>query len=256
MMITSTHNPLVQEVKELLNRPKARKDAKSFVVEGVRLVDEAIQAGLVPRRVLYTASLNERGAALVTAIQAMGVETYQASESVLQAASDTQTPQGLVAIVPFLTAPLPESPNFVLLLDQVRDPGNVGTILRSAAAAGVQAVLLAPGSADLYAPKVLRAGMGAHFRLPVRAMDWDDLTAYLAPLHVYLADAEGKVLYTEADFTGPLVLIIGGEAEGAGEQVNGLNPIRVQVPMPGKMESLNAAMAAGILMFEVVRQRG
>ena len=122
-------------------------------------------------------------------------------------------------------------------------------------------MLLPPGSTDPYAPKVLRSAMGAHFRLPVQSLDWDGLRAYLAPPTpgaqpvVYLADAAGGQPYTQADLRRPLALVIGGEAAGAGAQMSALAQARLHIPMPGKMESLNAAVAAAILMFEVVRQR-
>jgi TrmH family RNA methyltransferase len=163
--------------------------------------------------------------------------------------------------------PLPPAPNFALILDGVRDPGNLGTILRTAAAAGVQVVLLPPGSTDPYAPKVVRSAMGAHFRLPVHSLDWDMLRSYLNPPGpglmpaVFLADAAGGQPYTQADLRRPLALVIGGEAAGAGAEMAALAQARLHIPMPGSadtnqpVESLNAAVAAAILMFEVVRQR-
>jgi len=146
-------------------------------------------------------------------------------------------------------------------LKALRDPGKLGTLLRTAAAAGAQALLLAPGCVDAFSPKVLRAAMGAHFRLPIRSLGWAELRAYLRPvgqerrLRTYLADSAGGLPHTHADFRAPLALIVGGEAEGAGAEGQSLAQSRVHIPMPGQAESLNAAVAAGILMFEVVRQR-
>jgi TrmH family RNA methyltransferase len=173
----------------------------------------------------------------------------------MQAASDTQTPQGLLAVLPITPRLLPTDPTFILILDQIRDPGNLGTILRTAAAAGADVLVLPPETADPYAPKVVRAAMGAHFRLPIHTLSWEELRTFTAPLHIYLADAGGTVTHTKTDFTHPLALIIGGESHGASEEVKALNPTPIRIPMPGKTESLNAAIAAGILIFEVVRQR-
>jgi TrmH family RNA methyltransferase len=175
----------------------------------------------------------------------------------MRAASDTQTPQGILVVLEPRDLRLPPHPDFLFIVDQVRDPGNLGTILRTAAAAGVDGVLLPPGTVDVYAPKVVRAAMGAHFRLPIRLLSWEEIGAQLesSDLRTYLADARKGVEYTQADFRSPLALIIGSEAEGAGAQAQSLAEERVFIPMPGGMESLNAAIAAGILLFEVVRQR-
>jgi TrmH family RNA methyltransferase len=150
----------------------------------------------------------------------------------------------------------PANSTFLLILDGIRDPGNLGTLLRTAQAAGVQAVFLPPGGADAFSPKVVRAGMGAHFRLPIISMDWDQIRSQFSNLSIFLADCERGAAHFQARFDIPLALIIGGEAAGAGSQASNLATSRVHIPMPGKAESLNAAIAGAILMFEVVRQRG
>ena len=173
----------------------------------------------------------------------------------MRSASDTETPQGLQVALEWRAAPLPAPLDFVFIPDKLRDPGNLGTMLRTAAAAGVQAVLLPPETTDAFAPKVLRAGMGAHFRLPVQALVWEDMAGLISGLNIYLASAGEGLPYTQADFKIPLALIVGGEAEGASPQATRLSTARVHIPMPGGSESLNAAIAAGVLMFEVLRQR-
>jgi TrmH family RNA methyltransferase len=176
---------------------------------------------------------------------------------VLRAASDTQAPQGLLVVLPTRSRPIPPRPDFLLIADAVRDPGNLGTMLRTAAAAGVEGFLLPPGAVDPFSPKVVRAGMGAHFRLPVHALEWEEIDQLLqrTALQVFLAAAGRGLAYTQADFRQPLALIVGGEAEGAGDQSRSLSGAQVHIPMPGGMESLNAAVAAAVLLFEVVRQR-
>lgn len=256
-MITSSQNPKIKQVRALQARAKARREAGEFVIEGVRLAEEAVQAGWTPNLVLYGEGLGERGQNLVEKLQAEGVLVEQVAPHVMKAASDTQTPAGLLLVLPVATNPLPRELDFVLVLDQVRDPGNLGAILRSAAAAGVGAVLMPPGSVDPWGPKVLRSAMGAHFRLPVQSLAWDEIGAQceVHDLRVYLAAAGEGQVYSEADFTPPLALIIGGEAKGAGRRAQNLTDARVHIPMPGDVESLNAGVAAGILLFEVVRQR-
>jgi TrmH family RNA methyltransferase len=260
-MITSPRNPKIQHVRNLMAHPKARREHQAFVVEGVRLVEEALQSGWEPQLVLYAEELSARGLAAVEGFAKRGVITEAVSAQVLKSAADTETPQGVLAVLRMQPLGLPSDPGFVMILDGLRDPGNLGTILRTAAAAGVQAVFLPPETTDPYAPKVVRAAMGAHFRLPMRSLSWPELRPYIRqahpdnPLRVYLADSSGGLPHTRADFRSPLALIVGGEAEGAGAEAQSLADARVHIGMPGKAESLNAAVAASILMFEVVRQR-
>ncbi|MCU0486169.1 MAG: RNA methyltransferase [Anaerolineales bacterium] len=254
-MITSVQNPKIQWVRKLQNQPRLRREEAVFVVEGVRLVEEALAAGWQASLVLFTQGLSERGAQVVQGFARLGAQVEQVSSGVMEAISDTQTPQGLLAVVKTRLLPFPERLDFVLVVDGVRDPGNLGTILRTAAAAGVQAVLLPPGNVDAWAPKVLRAAMGAHFRLPLRSLNWEALNDLLYRLPVYLADAGSGLPYTQANLCSPLALMVGGEAAGAGQQGQNLASQRIHIPMPGEMESLNAAAAAAVLLFEIVRQR-
>jgi RNA methyltransferase, TrmH family len=260
-MISSTHNPKIQWVRSLQTQAHARQEAQAFVVEGVRLAEEALTADWQAQLVLYSAEIGPRGMAVVEGFMRRQAPVEQVTPQVLKAAADTETSQGLLAVLSMQPLPLPEKPDFLLIPDEVRDPGNLGTILRTAGAAGVQSVLIPPGSADHFAPKVVRAAMGAHFRLPVGRLDWEELRQLLAPrveggLCIYLADSSGGLEYTRADFRRPLALIVGGEARGAGNKALDLAQQKVHIPMPGGAESLNAAVAAGILLFEVLRQRG
>ncbi len=254
-MITSAQNPRIQWIRKLQRQPRFRATEGVFIVEGVRLVEEAWQAGWQPELVLYTPDLSPRGQDLLKRLAPAGVE--QVSLAVMQSASDTQTPQGILAVLPLRCLPLPGALSFILVLDHLRDPGNLGTILRTAAAAGVEGVILTPGSADPYAPKVVRSAMGAHFRLPILSLDWGEIRRLLRPevVNVYLTVVQGGVPYTQVNFTAPAALIIGGEAEGAGAEARNLTDRQVYIPMQAGVESLNAAVAAAILMFEVVRQR-
>jgi TrmH family RNA methyltransferase len=258
-MITSVHNPRIQSVRKLQTQAKRRQEEQVFVVEGVRLAEEALHAGWEAQLVLFTDALDKRGKAVVDGFSTQGVPFEQVSEIVMKAVSETETPQGLLVVLTQQTLPVPQLPDFLLILDGVHDPGNLGTVLRTAAATGVQAALLAPGCADAWSPKVLRAGMGAHFRLPVHNLSWQDIRHMLKQsmlgLRIYLADSSGGIAYTEVDFSTPLALIVGGEAAGAGTEAESLADEKVHIPMPGGSESLNAAVAASILLFEVVRRR-
>ena len=253
-MITSAQNSKLKLARSLMGRPKERQAAGAFVAEGVRLVEEALAAGWPFRTVLYTSALRARGLELVRKLEAQGCEVEQVSEELLNAISETETSQGLLAILECAPLPLPQRLDFVLIPDSLRDPGNLGTLLRTAAAAGVQAVLLPPETADAFAPKVLRAGMGAHFHLPIHALGWEEIRTATRSLTVTLADMRGRPCW-ETDLGRPLALIIGGEAEGASAEARRLADESISIPMPGRAESLNAGVAGAILLFEVVRQR-
>jgi TrmH family RNA methyltransferase len=259
-MITSRHNPKVQLVRKLQDQVKVRREQQAFVIEGVRLAEEALRSGWTAQQVFFTPQLNVRGSVVVEAFAAQGVPCEQVSEAVMKALSQTETPQGLVVTLNQQILPLPPAASFLLVLDGLRDPGNLGTILRTAAAAGVEGVLMAPGCVDAWSPKVLRSAMGAHFRLPMLGQNWQEIQHVInsSPSHltVYLADSAAGTSYTQVDFCSPLALIVGGEAAGAGNEATSLADMKVHIPMPGGSESLNAAIATGVLLFEVLRQRG
>ena len=185
----------------------------------------------------------------------MDVPCYGVSEPVMKACSDTVTPQGILAVLPIPDLPLPERPTLTLILDRVRDPGNLGAILRTALAAGVEQVLLASGTVDGSNPKVVRAAMGAHLRLPIAARRWGAIAEAVAGCDVWLATASGETVYTAVDWTRPVALIVGGEASGAGERAQALAQGQVSIPMAAGVESLNTAMATAVILFEAVRQR-
>ena len=253
-MITSSQNPKIKLARTLLGRAKERREAGAFVVEGVRLVEEAEARGWRFRFALYDDSLNARGSSLVEHLLSREIEVEEVSEPLMKSLSDTETPQGILAVLELNQLPLPDSPNFILIPDQIRDPGNLGTLLRTAAAAGVQTVFLPPETTDAFAPKVVRSGMGAHFRLPIQSMRWEKIRREIEGLQVYLADMDGQSCW-EMDLREPLVLIIGNEAEGASEPAREVATQKISIPMYGDIESLNAGVAGSVLMFEVVRQR-
>jgi RNA methyltransferase, TrmH family len=255
-MITSSQNPKLKLVRSLMGRAKERREENAFVIEGVRLIEEAVLAGWRFQFVLYSDGLSERGRDLVNVLTAHRIEVDEVAGDLLQKLSDTETPQGILAVLQCSRLPIPDSLNFLLIPDQIHDPGNLGTLLRTAAATGVQAVLLPSETADAFAPKVLRAGMGAHFRLPIHSMTWEEISQMCktTDLQMVLADMNGKSCW-ETDLRQPLALIIGGEAEGASEEARKLATQKISIPMAGNVESLNAGVAGSVLMFEVVRQR-
>lgn len=254
-MITSAQNSRIQLVRSLLGRSKERRQSGAFVVEGVRLLEEALAAGWTFRFALYSHALSARGQGLLQHLSEAGVDSEEVAEQLLTSTSGTENPQGLLAVLESKSLPIPEQLDFTLILDEIRDPGNLGSLLRSAAAAGVQAVFLTPGSADAFAPKVVRSGMGAHFRLPIHLLEWEAICDRLQGLKFVLAEMEAPLACWQADFRSELALIIGGEAEGASLAARQFCSERVHIPMAAGTESLNAAAAGAILLFEVKRQR-
>jgi TrmH family RNA methyltransferase len=272
-MIDSPSNSIVRDLRAL-QTPKARKEQKRFLVEGVRLVRDALAAGWGPASLLYDPASLKRtkmGTELLYAIsEPRLLDNYrgaiqEASDRAIAAASSTQHSQGVVASFHIREWELPGAGKdmpLVLICDDVQDPGNLGTILRAAEAAGVSAVLLTRDCVDLYNPKVVRAGMGAHFRLPAfPEQDWSQVKAISGKLGVdlqrlFATEAEAAQSYDEIDWRLASALIISNEAHGLSEDARevaqgGL----VSIPMLGDTESLNAAMAATVVLFEAARQR-
>ncbi len=205
-MITSTGNNRIREAKKLQRRRHRHAEGR-LLVEGLRLLQDAVGAGAQPDVVFYAADLigdNDTIIGLIHRLEAVGVECVSCSPQVFLSLAETVTPQGIAAIVPLPQLPLPERSSLALILDRLRDPGNAGTLLRSAEAAGVDRVLFAPDTVDPFNDKVVRAGMGAHFRLALRVCNsWDEVASYLAPNQsLYLADAQVETVYDQVDWRG------------------------------------------------------
>jgi RNA methyltransferase, TrmH family len=257
--ITSNKNQHVQHIRELLAKKTTREQSGYFVVEGVRLCEEAINQGVQPKLVMYSKTCSERGIHLVRQAQEAGAKVLSVEANILNTLSDTETAQGLLMVVPDQIKTLPEKLDFVVIVDQLRDPGNFGTILRSAVAAGAQAVFCTPGSVDAWSPKVVRSAMGAHFHIPIVKSTWKEIHKLCKSqeehLTLFLAESGGGIALWQADLKQPVALVIGGEADGAIPEVKADVDTLLNIPMPGGFESLNAAVAASVILFEVVRQR-
>ncbi len=258
-LITSFKNPKIQMVRELLASRKSREEHSASVIEGVRLSEEAVRCGVLPETVIFTVELSTRGMELLSSIPNGKTAFIKIPPDLMRKISATEADQGLMLIIPLQPNPKIGKVDFVLILDEVKDPGNMGTILRTAAAAGAQAMIIAPGCVDPYAPKVLRSGMGAHFNIPILMLNWPEIVEFCKRpgnnLTVYLAEsASGTSMWT-MDLRQPIAIIIGSEADGASMDAKQAASMVINIPMPGGSESLNASIAAGILLYEVVRQR-
>jgi TrmH family RNA methyltransferase len=252
-MITSTSNPKIKLVRKLMEQRRARARENAFPIEGARLLEEAWNAGIVPRFCLHTGEWAETavGKSWIERLSSRNVECQEIAPGLLSEVTDTVSAQGVVAVVPMPRLPWPDDIPLLLVLDRVQDPGNLGAILRTAYAAGIRGVALTPGTVDPHNPKAVRAGMGAHFHVPVRRIR--DLEEELRGYRVYVSDVREGVSCWEVDWSPPVALVVGSEAHGVGPMARSLADAAVHIPMPGAAESLNAAVAASLMIYAARR---
>lgn len=260
-MLTSLQNEQVKYVVNLHKR-KFREETGEFLVEGWRFVEEAIRRGAEIARVFVCPEHQiEAWPSLAEAIDKRRIPVNRVDEKVLRKMSDTENPQGILAIV---TQPEwtwkdieIESDQVLLVLDGIQDPGNCGTILRTALAAGIQQVCLTEGTVDIYNPKVLRSTMGAIFSLKILShCQPEEILTFCAKqeLRIVTGDIDGENLY-HTDLPLPLALVVGNEGNGPSPKFRGSDVSRITIPMSHEVESLNVAMASGIILYELVRRR-
>lgn len=256
-MITSTSNPQVKRLIQLQKKGKARNEEKVFVVEGLRMYMEVPQEQV--EKVYISESLYNRKK------QELNLEKFEVeilSDHVFDHVSDTKTPQGILCIVKQKKYELEkllslQNPHFIVL-DNLQDPGNLGTIVRTAEGAGVDAVFLSKESVDIYNPKTIRSTMGSIYRMPIIYVE--DVLELLKEfkqkgIKSYAAHLQGENAYDKEDYKTGTAILIGNEGNGLREEVAKEADIWVRIPMCGQVESLNAAVAASVFMFEVFRQR-
>lgn len=248
---------VVQLCERLGRERRAREETGLALLEGVRLVEEALHSGVELEQVLWSEELTAkpRGETLLAELAAAGVRLTFVTPAALARAADTETPQGIVGLFRPRRWRLDElGSGLVLLLENLQDPGNLGTILRSMEALGGAGVVLA-GGVDPYNPKVVRSAMGALFRLPLIRTTLAEVLEGLRGRPVWVADLGGAHAPWQADLAGDAVLIIGNEGNGPSAEAVAAAGGVVTIPMPGPTESLNAGVAAALLLYESMRQR-
>lgn len=272
--ITSLANPHVTQVRDL-HTTRGRKKSGLLLMEGPHLLEALLAADMLPQEIYYQPELLQRtpeGRALLARLlhpsaSLSGVALFEVSERVAEALSEAQTSQGVVCVLPIqllqathlrARRPVARRPA-LLVLDALADPGNMGTILRAALAADVEEVLLTPHCVDCYSPKVVRAAAGAHVTLPVEThLPWSAIKERIArhcgPQRIFSAQAHAPTAYYMENLTQPFALIIGNEAHGLSPEAHALTARAISIPLANQVESLNAAMAAGIIVFEAARQ--
>jgi RNA methyltransferase, TrmH family len=243
-----------------LQRRKAREKHSLFVAEGVRSVEELLRSGLTIRGVLVTSKLGSapRGESLRNRLDEAGVEVAELSEKDFLSAAETESPQGVLAIgqVPARSLDTLQIPRVcrILVLDAVQDPGNVGTILRTAAALGATATIALPGTVDLWNPKVIRSSMGAQFGHQAFHAEWAGLVKLLdrERVELWAADAQGEPLEI-ARAVERLAIVVGNEGSGLNPAIRARAQRTISLPLSSGVESLNVAVAAGIILYELRR---
>ena len=258
-VITSVHNRHVAFLRSL-HRSKSRREARAFHVEGLRLAREALLTGQEPLVVLFDPSAlesTELGQKTLSMLQSLP-RVFAASPEVIGAAAETRTPAGLVMAMPEpdqVDLDALESLRLLLVLDGIADAGNVGTILRSASAVGLTHVVLSGHGADPYSGKVVRAGMGAHFRLKILQNQWPELLPHLAEYSQIVGTVPrgGQTIY-EIDWSKQTALLVGSEAHGLSPDAREAATGFAHIPMAPGVESLNAAVVASIALFHAQRE--
>ncbi|MCR5671635.1 MAG: RNA methyltransferase [Butyrivibrio sp.] len=266
-MITSTGNDRVRRVVSYVEKSKARREDHVFVIEGMKMLREApvlqVSEVFVTERFLRDASEEDK-----EILWRYGAETV--SEEVMNKMADTKTPQGVLAVIRQYDYTMEEvlegynaesgegADPLILVLENIQDPGNLGTMLRSGEGAGVTGVIMSKGSADIYNPKVIRSTMGSIFRVPfIYVESAAETVKDLAKkgIHTYAAHLKGKKNYDEFDYSKATAFLIGNEGNGLTKETADAAETYVLIPMKGEVESMNAATSSAILTFEASRQR-
>jgi TrmH family RNA methyltransferase len=261
-MLTSTDNPKVKYF-HLLKTNKPRKTAGKFMVEGIHLVSEAIQAGLLDR-VLYSEKILEtsEGKGLIGKILSSGIPNEEANEKIIRYLSDVETPQGIMASVKPKAVDIgslfESSDPLIVVACGIQDPGNLGTIIRTADAAGCSGIILTQGTVNPYNDKVIRASSGSIFHLNIVKID--DIIEVVSALkrrviRVISSAVAAEKEYYSVDYKGPVAVMIGSESKGLPAEIERISDVSVSIPIIGEAESLNAAVSCAIILYEALRQR-
>lgn len=266
-MITSTSNGQMKKIQQLLKKSKVRREEGLFAAEGLKMFREAPAERI--EKVYLSASFAEKGIWKEVILE-KGLEKKEkeiieiVEDKVFKTLSDTVTPQGVLCLIRMRNCTLEElAPEgkapLLMILEDLQDPGNLGTILRTAEGAGVTGIILSKNSVDIYNPKVIRSTMGSVYRMPFyyTSSIQEEILPWLREKRItgYAAHLEGKNSYDQEDYTKGTAFFIGNEGNGLSRELAQKADIWIRIPMEGQVESLNAAMASGILMYEATRQR-
>lgn len=254
MMIKDITNSIQKEVIELHKRKK-RDEKRLFFIEGLRFVKEALYNDVKISYIIISKDLLE---SIDKELLGKMPDIYLAEDRVIKKLSDLDTPQGIIAVLPYLGFVPQRNLSKVLILDSLQDPGNMGTIIRTADATDIDGIILSKGCVDIYNPKVLRATMGSIFRVFLMRVDnLEDTIVNLKceGLTILGAHLNSNKNYFDVDFTKNVAVVIGNEANGISDKITNMCDELIKIPMIGEIESLNAGVSASVILYEMLRQR-
>ncbi len=256
--ITSTSNPLIREAL----KEKRSRSENTLIVEGHRFLEMALAGGADIGRVFFADSYRSKNEDFLREISTAAAELVETTEQIISGLADTETPQGIVAFVSYRRPELRElslaDTPLIAVSDGIQDPGNLGTLIRTADAAGSDALIILPGTCDPFMPKTVRATAGSIFNIPVLSAGPEQMVRWLGKgsIDLIVADAHASKTIYDADLRRPVAFVFGNEAAGVSDYLKKESGLRVRVPLLGKAESLNVSASAAICLFEAVRQRG
>lgn len=256
-VIKSKENSIIKDIKKLQEK-KYRNIHNKFIVEGFRFVSEALESDFDVAYVVITETIEEKFEKLGLNKKVKGnTKVIKVSEAILKNICSTDNPQGIAAVVSNKKINIDYGEGFYILADRVQDPGNMGTIIRTANAAGAKGIIVTKGTVDIYNSKTLRSTMGSIFKIPIIL---DEDLGYIKKLKeqdfkIVVSSLDTENNFYDIDLTGKIIIAVGNEGSGISEEIYSISDRRVKIPMPGNAESLNVGIAAGIMMFEAVRQK-
>ena len=256
VFIESKENNLFKHTKKLKER-KNRNKSNKYIIEGFRLVQEAFKAKVNIDYLIVTEDAIGKIDQFLVDYITEDIKNYKISENLFKELVSTENPQGILAVINMNIMPLEANGDFYLLCDKLQDPGNLGTIIRTSHAAGVQGIILTKGTVDIYNEKTIRSTMGSIFYIPIH---YDDDNLSLVKelknkgFNLVATSLETNKDFFEEDLRGKIILTVGNEGNGVSEEVLDLADTKVKIPMPGNAESLNVAIATSVIMYEKVRQ--
>ncbi|HHQ4318468.1 RNA methyltransferase [Clostridium perfringens] len=251
--IESKNNNLFKDIKKLKEK-KHRIKSNKYLIEGLRFVEEAIKSKVSIDSIIFTESFKEKNPNLFLKINE-NIKLIQMNEALLKQLCSTENPQGIVGVINMQNKEL-KSGELVVLVDKVQDPGNMGTIIRTAHAAGAAGIVMTKGTVDIYNDKTLRSTMGSIFYIPIVEDDSLDFVKSLKKegYKLVVSSLQGKNNFFEENLQGKVMIAVGNEGNGVSDEVYDIADIKVKIPMPGEAESLNVAVATSIMIYEKIRQ--
>lgn len=260
-MITSHTNKGIKEVIQLEQKSKVRKDTGLFIAEGMKMFMET-PAERISKIYVTDGFLNQMPPACRAKLESIPSHYETVSDDLFKKMSDTKTPQGILCVVKqrqykledMLSQPCP----LLIILEDIQDPGNLGTIFRAGEGAGVSGIIMSGNTVDIYNPKTIRSTMGSVYRMPfmyVSSLDSVMDILKKSNIIVHAAHLQGSIAYDSCDYTKGTAFLIGNESNGLKEETAEMADVRIKIPMLGKVESLNAAVASAVLFYEAARQR-